>query len=136
MFMKFRTRKKLVHPDRYVVLISGCDTGLGFSLASHCQELGLSVLAGCLDKNSEGAVSLQERGAHLIELDFTDYRTIQNALEETKQYLQLHPEKGLFAFLFSFCSDSICFSAFIIKTHLIICRLRLCDMLQAKPSAF
>lgn len=95
MFMKFRTRKKLVHPDRYVVLISGCDTGLGFSLASHCQELGLSVLAGCLDKNSEGAVSLQERGAHLIELDFTDYRTIQNALEETKQYLQLHPEKEL-----------------------------------------
>ena len=45
------------------VVITGCDSGLGFSLAHWCHQRGLVVVAACHTGHSEaGAISLEEAG--------------------------------------------------------------------------
>ena len=41
-----------------LVVISGCDSGLGYSMASWAATLGYRVLAGCLNDNGEGPQKL------------------------------------------------------------------------------
>ena len=46
------------------MVITGCDSGLGFSLAHWCHKRGLVVIAACHTGHSEaGATSLEEAGA-------------------------------------------------------------------------
>lgn len=64
------------------VLITGCDSGFGFSLAVHClKDLGLTVIAGCHMAHSDrGAKTLAEMGAHVLEhFDVTDQAKIEAA---------------------------------------------------------
>ncbi|KAF4532258.1 hypothetical protein B566_EDAN004345 [Ephemera danica] len=62
------------------VIISGCDSGLGYSLAVHCHDkLGLAVFAGCLKEDSEGAFRLGKRGSnrmHIVPLDITSNESL------------------------------------------------------------
>ena len=45
-------------------MITGCDSGLGYSLAHWCHKRGLVVVAACHTGHSEdGALSLEEAGA-------------------------------------------------------------------------
>merc|ERR1711915_208529 len=58
------------------VLITGCDTGFGLSLAKHLAGLGFNVFAGCLlaDKDGPGATELRKLGnprLHVLQLDIT-----------------------------------------------------------------
>jgi len=58
------------------VLITGCDTGFGLSLAKHLTSLGFNVFAGCLlaDKEGPGAKELRGLGSprlKVIQLDVT-----------------------------------------------------------------
>lgn len=76
------SRTKLRH---LAVFISGCDSGLGYSLAIHCHDkLGLTVFAGCLRPDSEGAFRLSRRESnrmHIIPLDVTKAESISYAQE-------------------------------------------------------
>ncbi|KAK3914711.1 D-beta-hydroxybutyrate dehydrogenase, mitochondrial [Frankliniella fusca] len=74
-------------PARAVVL-TGCDRGLGFSLATHCHSLGLTVFAGVLDAASPGARRLVDLGVRVVPLDVTDGRSVQGAVQVVQQALK------------------------------------------------
>ena len=62
------------------VFISGCDTGFGFSLAVHCAELGLKVVAGCFtDGEGRRQLGLLE-GVTVVELDVTKPGSVEAAV--------------------------------------------------------
>ncbi|XP_038047821.1 17-beta-hydroxysteroid dehydrogenase type 2-like [Patiria miniata] len=73
-----------------VVLITGCDTGLGHATALYLDSLGAHVLACCYDKNGAGERDLVANSSSrlmTIELDVTDQDQIQEALEIVKDLL-------------------------------------------------
>ena len=62
------------------VLVTGCDSGFGFSLASHCAELGMKVVAACYSDTSEGAQQLRGRGVTVVQLDLTQPASLETAV--------------------------------------------------------
>ena len=51
------------------IFITGCDSGFGFSLASHCAQLGMKVVAGCFS-GGEGRRQLEDlEGVVVVSLD-------------------------------------------------------------------
>ncbi|XP_033735856.1 D-beta-hydroxybutyrate dehydrogenase, mitochondrial-like [Pecten maximus] len=76
-------RKKL-DIGRKGVVITGCDAGFGHLLAKRLYDLGYTVYAGVLSKESPGAKVLQARQSdrlHVIKLDVTKDDDVQKALE-------------------------------------------------------
>lgn len=76
-------------PDK-VVFITGCDSGLGFSLAQHLCDLGFTVIAGCLKGNSKGAKELKEYNHQkiiVIELDITNDVNVHTTVETVSKYI-------------------------------------------------
>ena len=59
------------------VLITGCDSGFGYSLALWCHEQGMEVLAACLHPDGEGGRALEKEGIQTIRLDLTNVDTIE-----------------------------------------------------------
>lgn len=94
-----------------VVFITGCDSGLGFSLALHAYELGFTVFAGCLNQRSEGAIELSKLGRdlYILEVDITKDESVKRTLRQVEEYLINKPEKGKEIF----CKFS-CFFKFLI----------------------
>lgn len=77
------------------VVITGCDTGLGNRFARHLDEKGFTVFAGCLNKNSPGAISLKtdcSSRIHIVEINVTRQDSVNNAFTYIKNHL---PSKGL-----------------------------------------
>lgn len=54
-------RKNLIAAGR-LVAITGCDSGLGYSIAVHCHMQGFTVLAMVLEEQSSGAQALRQLG--------------------------------------------------------------------------
>lgn len=73
------------------VLLTGCDRGLGYSLAVHCQGLGLTVFAGVLDAASPGALQLSDLGVRVLPLDVTDSSSVGSAVAAVEQALRDDP---------------------------------------------
>jgi len=74
------------------VLITGCDTGFGLTLAKHLASLGFNVFAGCLlaDKDGPGAKELRELAnprLKVIQLDITKQEDWDKALVFVKENL-------------------------------------------------
>ncbi|XP_068241451.1 D-beta-hydroxybutyrate dehydrogenase, mitochondrial-like [Palaemon carinicauda] len=73
------------------VLITGCDTGFGLTLALHLNKLGLRVFAGCLfSDSSEGAKKLRQVESptlHVLQLDVTSQDQIKKAVDEVRGHL-------------------------------------------------
>ena len=76
------------------VFITGCDSGLGFSLAHHCLQAGLVVIAGCHTAHSAaGADSLErlagESGRLFVtrQLDVADLTSLTRARATVEQAL-------------------------------------------------
>ena len=77
-----------------MVLITGCDRGLGFALANHSLDLGLKVFACCLDAKGEGAKQLRsmnqsngDKKVEIIGLDLTKEDSINEATTRIKDLL-------------------------------------------------
>jgi len=93
--LSFFYRRLQVNVKGKAVVISGCDTGFGESLAKELDKLGMRVFAGCLTK--EGANSL---GAQLssrscvIPLDVTSDQSVAEALAKVNDRLE---SGGLYA---------------------------------------
>jgi len=92
-----------VQPSRnMIVFISGCDSGLGYSMAHHACEMGFTVFAGCLSLDSDGAKQLRnlfgDRVRH-IEVDITQSTSIEVAVEITEQFLYSNPDYKLWAII-------------------------------------
>uniref|UniRef100_A0A3Q2QP94 3-hydroxybutyrate dehydrogenase, type 1 n=1 Tax=Fundulus heteroclitus TaxID=8078 RepID=A0A3Q2QP94_FUNHE len=83
------------------VLITGCDTGFGLSLAKHLHALGFTVFAGCLlkDKGGEGAKELEEFGSDrmkVVQLDVCSDEQVKEAVEYIRGNLA-DSQRGLWA---------------------------------------
>ncbi|KAK7580299.1 hypothetical protein V9T40_000928 [Parthenolecanium corni] len=87
-----RLVKSIKPNSSHAVLITGCDSGVGYSLACHCAELGVSVFAACLNSDSFGAQHLlqlhhEQRNVHVIQMDVRETESVQNALTKIKRIL-------------------------------------------------
>lgn len=81
---------------KQVVAITGCDSGLGYSLALHCRERGATVVAGVLFRDGPAAVDLEGRGIKVLSLDVTLETSVQSFGEELKKMLE-NEELGKFS---------------------------------------
>lgn len=93
----FQTSELCAPSKRKVIFITGCDSGLGFSLAQHAHEKGFSVLAACLNLNSKGAIELQRlfgAGIQQIELDITQDASVESAVRAVEDFLKNDPKYG------------------------------------------
>ena len=50
---------RTIGPLVFLVYSQGCDTGFGHALVKKLDSIGMKVFAGCLDKDSPGAISLK-----------------------------------------------------------------------------
>ena len=67
------------------VFISGCDSGFGFSLAVHCAQLGMKVVAGCFtDGEGRRQLAVLER-VTVVELDVTKPGSVEAAVETVRR---------------------------------------------------
>lgn len=85
-----------------LVTLTGCDSGLGFSLARHSLRMGLCVVAGCLDPNGEGARRLRVAAGRsgrltVIPLDVTKQKSVNAFVQEVTRLLETNPSLRLLA---------------------------------------
>jgi hypothetical protein len=77
---------------RRLIVITGCDTGLGFSMAFWAAKLGYKVVAGCLGMESHGGTILRKefgmKHVFVVQLDVTNPESIQNFVSETEGFLE------------------------------------------------
>lgn len=71
-----------------VVVVTGCDTGIGHQLALRARAWGWTVVATCLDPGSSGARDLLQAGVLVVGLDLMLPDTF-NELLETLQRLKM-----------------------------------------------
>ncbi|KAG8228601.1 hypothetical protein J437_LFUL009306 [Ladona fulva] len=79
-------RRRLIenYEPKRAILITGCDSGLGFSLALRTHDLGLWVFATCLREDGIGARRLRElcpnsQRLHVLKMDVTDATSVFTA---------------------------------------------------------
>ncbi|XP_007910444.1 estradiol 17-beta-dehydrogenase 2 isoform X2 [Callorhinchus milii] len=89
--------KAMLSPGGKTVLITGCDSGFGHTLAKHLDSLGVYVFATVLDEEGDGAQELKAVGSDrliVFQMDVTNHAMIQETKEKVKKQLG---GKGLFA---------------------------------------
>ncbi|XP_067905652.1 11-beta-hydroxysteroid dehydrogenase type 2-like [Heterodontus francisci] len=87
----------LLCPVGKAVLITGCDSGFGYTLAKHLHSLGFHVFAMVLHERGDGAQELKSIHSDrliVIEMDVTNCAMIQEAQKEVAKHLD---NQGLFA---------------------------------------
>lgn len=71
-----------------IVFITGCDSGLGYSLAHYVSDLGFTVVAACRKISSKGAKELKKNSKIiLVELDITSESNIHTAVNTIGKYI-------------------------------------------------
>ena len=82
------------------ILITGCDSGFGHALASHCRtQLSMVVIACCHNKNGrEGSDALEQRdGCHVIRgFDVADPASVERARTRVDAILEEEGLPGLY----------------------------------------
>ncbi|KAJ8935444.1 hypothetical protein NQ314_012864 [Rhamnusium bicolor] len=86
--------EKLQASKKKIVVITGCDSGLGFSLAQHTVDMGFTVIAGFLSLESKGSKEI--RGTYggriiQIQLDITDTVSVRAAVETLEHFFNSEP---------------------------------------------
>ena len=73
-----------------VILITGCDSGFGYSLACHVPEQHPTFLliACCFCIDSEGAKDLISKGVTVFKLDVTDVDSIEKLRQDVETLLE------------------------------------------------
>ncbi|XP_065169213.1 retinol dehydrogenase 7 [Atheta coriaria] len=82
---------------RKIIVISGCDSGLGFSMALHLCDRGFMVLAGCLDMKSDGAKKLRSAGVRSFDLNVTSVESVSNAVKYVSKVIEENSGNELWA---------------------------------------
>ncbi|XP_020285923.1 retinol dehydrogenase 3 isoform X2 [Pseudomyrmex gracilis] len=84
----FNRRRKIKAQD--LIVITGCDSGLGYSLAMHCRARGATVLAG-IHRDippSEAKKSLEHNGIITHGLDITDDKSVYEFVKKVQEILR------------------------------------------------
>lgn len=102
-------RKKRLSPVNKCILITGCDSGIGFEAAKRLHSVGFTVIATCLSLDSDGAKKLhglQDRNddnesdndsdpkLYVIELDVTDKGSIHECRIDVEEILNQNRFEG------------------------------------------
>ncbi|KAF2362008.1 Short-chain dehydrogenase/reductase SDR [Trinorchestia longiramus] len=75
-------RKFLEDTQKKAVLVTGCDTGFGFLFAQKLAKMGFLVYATVLDRNSDGAKTLEtHNNIVVVALDVTKQASIDQVVE-------------------------------------------------------
>ena len=95
--LKKQCRKQQL--DTKVVVITGCDSGLGYSMALHCHNLGMVVCATVLNPKGKVAKELQELGEAtgrllVIYVDVTVTSSIQTAVKQVAELFEKNTSLG------------------------------------------
>ena len=96
-------REKAIVNERNVVIATGCDSGLGYSIALHCHEqLSMSVVACVHQLNSTGALKLKKmfessNRFHMIELELTEDESINGVKKFVNELLESNNDLGMYA---------------------------------------
>ncbi|GFT61038.1 estradiol 17-beta-dehydrogenase 2 [Nephila pilipes] len=80
-----------IQPNGKAVLITGCDTGFGNSLAKRLDSKGFHVFASCLNPNGPGAEDLRKSCSDrlkVLELDVTEDESVKQAVHFVKYNLE------------------------------------------------
>ncbi|XP_017475092.1 PREDICTED: D-beta-hydroxybutyrate dehydrogenase, mitochondrial [Rhagoletis zephyria] len=87
---------KMKMTPRNIILITGCDSGLGHSLALYCHTLNMTVISACHNINSEGAHLLRNlndpKRMITIEVDLLKQETITHAFQYVTDLLRADSE--------------------------------------------
>ncbi|XP_057379581.1 D-beta-hydroxybutyrate dehydrogenase, mitochondrial-like [Daphnia carinata] len=85
-----RGAHKKCGPSGKSVLITGCDSGIGLSMAIAAEKLGFHVIATCLDLKGYGANFMQQNYPNIfvVQMDVTKPTDIENVLQIVKDNLQ------------------------------------------------
>ncbi|XP_072135583.1 11-beta-hydroxysteroid dehydrogenase type 2-like isoform X1 [Mobula birostris] len=98
-YLVFRSIRSnaILSPHGKAVLITGCDSGFGHSLAKRLHLLGFQVFAMVLHEEGDGAQALRHFGSDrlsVIQMDVTDRAMVQEVKEKIERQLG---NKGLYA---------------------------------------
>ncbi|CAD6994437.1 unnamed protein product [Ceratitis capitata] len=111
--------KKLKMTPKNVILITGCDSGLGHSLAMYCHSLNMTVISACHNVNSDGARLLRElddsKRMLTIEVDLLKEETITHAYQYLTDMLHTNNEYQLTALVNN--AGVMCFGEFEWQTE-------------------
>ncbi|CAL4068356.1 unnamed protein product [Meganyctiphanes norvegica] len=77
-WMRSSSHTRLLDPRGRLVVVTGCDSGIGLMLALALHNAGCSVLATCLQPDGEGATKLAASGIQVTRLDLRDVSTISS----------------------------------------------------------
>jgi PREDICTED: similar to GA11371-PA len=102
----FKKAKTLDNPCDKVVLITGCDSGVGLEMAKYLYQLGFIVFASFFMPNSYGYCKLnsliqnaEQARLHLLLLDVTNQAIIDNSRKIIEAYLKKYNIQGLWALI-------------------------------------
>lgn len=76
LYCRLKSRGEIT--SNHVIVITGCGSGLGYSLALHCRELGATVIAGVLQMSSPGCKRLLSEGVFVYPLDIRVDKSVEN----------------------------------------------------------
>ncbi|KAF3422673.1 hypothetical protein E2986_00245 [Frieseomelitta varia] len=85
LYCRLRSRAKI--SSNHAIVITGCGSGLGYSLALHCRELGATVIAGVLQMGCPGAKRLESEGVLVYPLDITLVNSVENFANSVRTIL-------------------------------------------------
>lgn len=97
-------RQKVPVNENNVVVTTGCDSGLGYSMAIHCHNsLNMTVVACVQFLNSKGALKLQDQFAtskrfHIVELEVTKNVSVETVNKFVEEILQKNKDLSKFEF--------------------------------------
>uniref|UniRef100_A0A336M4K6 CSON012051 protein n=1 Tax=Culicoides sonorensis TaxID=179676 RepID=A0A336M4K6_CULSO len=115
LYKKFKHKTKIFVNESQLVIITGCDSGLGHFASIACYNAGFTVLSTVLNKDSEGSQFLQDlnqhdKGLHLIELNLKDDDSIENLMKYATKILENNAEMKLHAIINN--AGVMCFGEF------------------------
>lgn len=113
-------RKLKTFSPKNVIFITGCDSGLGFTLALFCHSLNMTVVSGCHNCQSEGAKLLQSvsdpKRMITVELDLLKHDTIIKAHDLIQQMIENKNDNYTFTALVN-NAGVMCFGEFEWQTR-------------------
>lgn len=91
--MYYISKRRWKIKSRDLVILTGCNSGLGYSLAMHCRAQGATVLAGVREtavmlKPNAAVESLKNKGIIVHQLDITNAESVRGFGERVKQLLE------------------------------------------------
>ncbi|CAH1955461.1 unnamed protein product [Acanthoscelides obtectus] len=92
--------EQILPNKKRIVCITGCDSGLGFSLAQHAVDMGFTVFAGFLSLDSRGSKEIRKLYGNKIvqiHLDITNTSSVSAAVKTLEHFLSQNPGYSLYA---------------------------------------